>query len=196
MFGAPEKYHISVTNMVEATEVAAAVATEVARLIDDPQSEGAVLLLPQIVSPEMVTSLLRQLEREAGWLVRVAEVDYAGASYAVLGVDVPVGRDDDAVVLSELLVFADFDYLPTTRRAPCTAFTLRTKAARSDTPLAGRTERRANLAAINFDVPKPTFDTLWKQSQALRAELDGPDNPFARARVAIGLPVELWNGLT
>jgi hypothetical protein len=193
MFAAPEKFHISVIELEEAEDAVVAVAAEVERLIADPQSEGAVLLLPGIKSPAEVTSLLKGLELSAGWLVRVDHVGHGDVPYAVLGVDVPVGRDMDADVLSELLVFADFDYLPVTRRAPCTAFTLRTKAARSDTPLEGRIERRANLAAINFDVPKRAFEKLWKQSQDLRAELDGSDNPFARARVAIGLPADLWN---
>jgi hypothetical protein len=193
MFRAPEKYHILVIDLGKAEDLPVAVAQEVARLIDDPQAEGAVLLLPQVVTPDQIVALLRHLEAEAGWLIRDERTIVDGAEYAVLGVDIPVGRDEDAEVLSELLVFADFAYLPITRRAPCTALTLRTKAAQSDTPLPGRTERRANLAAIHMDIPPKTFVELTKKSKDLRAELDGPDNPFARARVAIGVPAELWN---
>lgn len=193
MFAAPEKYHILVIDLSGEPDLPTAVAQEVQRLIDDPQAEGAVLLLPQITTPQQIVQLLTRLEQEAGWLVRDDRVEVDGTEYAVLGVDVPVGRDEDADVLSELLVFADFDYLPVTRRAPCSALTLRTKAAQSDKPLPGRSERRANLAAIHIDIPPKAFDELTKKSEELRAELDGPDNPFARARVAIGLPAQLWD---
>lgn len=111
-------------------------------------------------------------------------MEWLGERYSITGLDVPVGIDGGAEVLSEIVAFAPFDYLPVTRRPPVVAWALRTKPEFSSDPLPGRTERRGNLASIPMDIPARAFDQLWDKSEELRKELIG-ENPLVRARVTL-----------
>ncbi len=191
MFKAPKEYGIAFDHYSgsDPSELAPAVAAGVVRCIEQPETEGVVCLFPDIGEPSQIRALFEDLVANHGWSLRMAREQFQGQEFDILGVDVPVGEDQGAEVLAEVVAFAPFEYLPITRRAPVTAFSLRTKPALSDEPLTGRTERRANLAAIKFDVPPQAFSRLWEKSHELRVELVGEGNPLARARVAIGIPV-------
>ncbi|HEY0224448.1 MAG TPA: hypothetical protein VGC38_08050, partial [Pseudolabrys sp.] len=137
-------------------------------------------------------ALLRGLAIQPGWTLREERINFNGRDYVIVGVDVSVGMEDGVPALSELVGFGPFDYLPITRRASVPALVLRTKAMYSLDPLPSRSERRANLAAIRLQIDTNAFNSLWTKSQQLRAELDGQNNPMARARVALPIPAEVW----
>jgi hypothetical protein len=155
-------------------------------------TEGLVVLLPKSLTLLEFAKLLKCLGRMTNWNLRAERIVWNGVEYAIVGVDVYSGIDQDTPVFSELVAFGPYDHLPTTRLTRSPVLTLRTKPTNSLEPLAGRNVRRGNLAAIPIDVPSHTFDVMWKKSQDLRRELDGPTNPLVRARVTLPFPFAVW----
>ncbi len=154
--------------------------------------EGALVVFQGELSVEVYADLMWTLGTSEGWEARTYLETYDEKRFVLLGVDVPVGHDAGNAVLSELVAFAPYDYLPTTRRAPVNAIAVRVKPELSGDPLPDRPARRGNLAAIKVDVPARAFDSLWTQSQALRQEMNGIDNTLVRARVTLPFPQDVW----
>jgi len=192
MFSDTSHYKIKVKTLAAGTR-ASEIAEEIATAVASPDAEGLVLLVPAVTTTEQMAALLRDLRSVPGWLARETEVEWLGQVYVVLGLDVPVGNEAGAPVLSELVAFGPMEYVPETRRSPVTAITLRTKPTNSLEPLPDRDERRANLAAIPIDVPARTFDQLWKMSEDLKSALVGKGNPLVRARVTFPVPKSNWD---
>jgi hypothetical protein len=193
MFRAPAEYGLTIQTHFESdpSMLAHTLHREVERCIEDAACEGYVPILPGIQEPTALAALLRGLE-SCGWELSCTTAEWGGQRYALITAYFPVGQDGGVPVLAESVVFAPFGYLPPTRRSPVTAMTIRTKPELSGDPLPGRTERRGNLAAIKMDIPANTFTKLWAKSQSLRRELDGVDNPLARARVTSAFIEDVW----
>lgn len=197
MLSAPADYGI-ILELVptgSVSELAAGVKEQIARHIAAPMTEGLVLAFEQAISESQLAEVVRHLIATAGWHPRVEYLDREGEEFAIVGLDVHVGEDAGYPVLAELVVFAPFDYLPPTRRAPVAAIALRTKPELSDTPLPGRPERRANLAAIKMELPTRAFNKLWDQSIALRKEINGENETLVRARVALPFRRTVWDSV-
>lgn len=194
MFKAPREYGIVIHHLEAATGHVLATIVEAATraAVGDTTTEAAAFVFNRDLALREYAALLRGLSNKPGWFLREEVLQSDGHEYVVVGVDVSVGTEGGVAALSELVGFAPYNYLPVTRRAPVPAIVLRTKAAFSLDPLPSRSERRANLAAIRLQIDTNAFNSLWQKSQALRSELDGPDNPMARARIALAIPADVW----
>jgi hypothetical protein len=195
MFKAPAEYGIEIIHLTTATgdEAARELDQATKTAINNPNCEAVAFVFNRDFSLDQYAAMLRSLGGRRGWFLREETISFKNERYTVVGLDVSVGSDGDEPALSELVGFGPFEYLPVTRRAPVPAIVLRTKSAFSLEPLPNRSERRANLAAIRMPIDTNAFNALWTKSQALRAELDGRDNPMARARVALAIPASIWS---
>jgi hypothetical protein len=194
MFQAPADYGITIHYQgdLDGRKLALRVSELIRNEVLMEASEAVVVVINERLPVEEFATLLRSLSNKPGWYLRETEIRHGERDYAVVGVDVYVGEDQGSETLSEIVGFAPYEYLPVTRRAPTPAIMLRTKSALSEEPLPERAERRANLAAIKVDVHPNAFTAMWQKSKELRAQLDGADNPMARARVALALPADVW----
>jgi hypothetical protein len=194
MFKAPSEYGIKIEHIRGGSgrELAAAVDAATQAAIHDPAVEAKAFVFERTLPLAEYAAVLRGLIGRNNWHLREEYIAHDGIEYAIIGVDVSVGMEDGVPALSELVGFGPYSYLPITRRAPVLAIVLRTKAAFSLDPLPSRSERRANLAAIRLQIDTNAFNALWEKSKELRAELDGTNNPIARARVALAIPANVW----
>lgn len=194
MFKSPDEYGISIQHIsgTDSSDLAVELDSAVKKAIQDPRREAAAFVFDHNLPVIEYAKIFGALANRENWLIREAPATADGKDFVVVGLDTLVGKDQGMDVLSEIVGFAPYNYLPITRRAPAPAIVLRTKPTFSEDPLPERIERRANLAAIRLNIAPNAFTQLWNKSQALRAALDGKDNPMARARVALAFPSEVW----
>lgn len=165
--------------------------------VADPAYTALSVIFPEVREPQTLVSLVHRLAELPDWSM---ETDFIPAS--TFGDDQLVRvmlrvRLNWEEVISWVLGFGPFDFLPVTRRAPFTeiALAVKPKGAPARSPYLNADPGLAHLADLPLDVPAATFDKLLDSTASRkRILLGGVENPAAKARVTFAVPTELWPG--
>jgi hypothetical protein len=156
--------------------------------IEQPGVENLSLLFPHITDPSDVARLVRSLPQVSDRF-QIFERPYEDRVITAIRM-----RLNDDGVLSWVVGFGPFDFLPTTRQSPITELAIRTKPKPpeifhrlSKDPMA------AHLADVQLGVSDQVMERLWTATQAQTHELlEGQDRAFSSAKVTYAFPAEYW----
>ena len=156
------------------------------RAIHSPDCQVISLLFPRIVKPADLVGLLQSI-----FLTKHVTLEAQPHEASVTTVGLRVQVED---VMSWVLGFGPFDFMPTTRRSPVTDLTLRVKPKPEKGFEKLTPDRTAtHLADVPLNVGEAAYQRLWSSTVQRTAIMRGEEPcHYSKARVTIALPTRLW----
>lgn len=165
----------------------ATIGSNVALAIRDPECEIVSFLFPQIIEPGDLVLLLRGLIDTPNIVLSDATKRDDMISLALRVVVLEL-------VLSWLMGFGPFTFFPTTRQAPITELTIRTKVKPDKLYERLNQDREAaHLADMPLELAEKAWPRLWDSTlKRTRSILGGEPDHFSAARTTFSVPWKLW----
>jgi hypothetical protein len=164
--------------------IAASVAGRISVLVQDPDVAAATLVLPQVSNLGTLTEVALALGSQPQWTVTLRPL-----------LATPIG-DLVALNLVRQIPMEGGVSFPNTRRAPVVALGMFVGTAPT-CQRDGKPTVRAHLADVVIDGPaKAIFNGMWERTKSERLRsLGGVDDPRAKAKVSLVIPMDLAKSL-
>ena len=172
-------------------------ATQINGLVDEcvanPSCEALSVLLPQILTVEVLAQLVWELSNQPRWTIE-RERKWRGTLVQIgLRVEIAAG------VVAETLGMGPFGVFPPTRQCPMTTLEIRTKPKRARKSHLSKTHLAAYLAHVptNHMLTRAAHISLFnKFTPWLRRRiLENKEDTRAKAGVTYSLPTAIWYSL-
>ncbi len=174
-------------------ELAAQIDNLVEESIRDASDEAITVLLPHILTFEVLARLIWELSELPSWHIEI-ERRWRRTVF-LIGLRVKIAKN----VYAETLGMGPFAIFPSTRQCPVTTLEIRTKTKRAKRSRLFRNRRAAHLAAISVDGMLTTdgFKYRFKRltPRLRRRALGGENDKRAKARVTYSIPAAIWSDL-
>jgi hypothetical protein len=179
--------------------VAHAIATRITVFVDDPVTQAATLVFPDVNDLGSVAQVALSLAGHPNW--RVTRTLLAGTPAGNV-IAFNIVREIPMIPLppgsgpSEALVLGPFPEFPATRRAPLVALEMFVGSPPAQ-KLDGTPTTKAHLADVQMYFPtKAAFDSTLTDTRAERLQsLGGIDDRRAKAKVSFSIPIPLATAL-
>lgn len=172
------------------TELAIEIDHLVNESVNDASNEAITVLLPQMLSIELLARLLWELSHFSGWMIE-REQPWR-PSLVRIGLRVEIGED----VVAEVLGMGPYSFFPNTRQCPISTLEVRTKPFGARPSHVSNTYLASHLAQIPVGHVLTTeqISVLSKKfTRALRNRiLAGEEDMRAKASVTYSIPVAIW----
>lgn len=162
------------------------------KAISDEQNNAVSLLFPNVTNQEQLVDLLHNLAKTES--IKISKEETID-ELVLLALRTPLKGNE---VLSWLIGFGPFSFLPETRQSPVTEIIVRTKLKPERQFYRLNQEKGfAHVADIPVQMSDSLMETIWQATyNRTREVLGGNDkrvsNKFASAKVTIAVPSRLW----
>jgi hypothetical protein len=177
--------------------IAASVAGRISVLVQDPDVAAATLVLPQVSNLGTLTEVALALGSQPQWTVTLRPLLATPIGDLVaLNLVRQIPMEGGVSCPSEMLALGPFAEFPNTRRAPVVALEMFVGTAPT-CQRDGKPTVRAHLADVVIDGPaKAIFNGMWERTKSERLRsLGGVDDPRAKAKVSLVIPMDLAKSL-